>query len=66
VQIKKKKYLVNHKKVELHIPASELYPDDYDFSIIFDTVANRKARKKMTKRHDPNLTVTHDEDYEVL
>jgi DNA mismatch repair ATPase MutS len=66
VQIKKKKYLVNHKKVELHIPASELYPEDYDFSIIFDTVANRKARKKMTKRHDPNLTVTHDEDYEIL
>lgn len=66
VQIKKKKYLVNHKRVELHIPASELYPDDYDFSIIFDTVANRKARHKMNKRHDPSLTVELDDEYEVL
>lgn len=66
VQIKKKKYLVNHKRVELHIPAAELYPDDYDFSIIFDTVSNRKARHKMKKRHDPTLTVTLDEEYEIL
>lgn len=66
VQIKKKKYLVNHKKIELHIPAGDLYPDDYDFSIIFDTVSNRKARKKMGKRHDPTLTVNLDEEYEIL
>ena len=66
VQIKKKKYLINHKRVELHIPASELYPPDYDFSIIFDNVTNRKAKHKMGKRHDPTLTVQLDEDYEIL
>ena len=66
VQIKKKKYLVNHKRVELRIPASELYPDDYDFSIIFDSVDNRKARHKMNKRHNEDLVVTYDEEYEVL
>lgn len=66
VQIKKKKYLVSHKRVELHVSASELYPDDYDFSIIFDTVANRKARHKMGKRHDSSLTVDIDEEYEIL
>lgn len=65
VQIKRKKYLVNHKRVELHVPASELYPPDYDFSIIFDTVSNRKARKKMGKHHDPNLVATIDEEYEI-
>ncbi len=66
VQIKKKKYLVNHKRVELRIPASELYPDDYDFSIIFDTVDNRKARHRMTKRHREDLVVTFEEEYEIL
>lgn len=57
VQIRKKKMLVNHKRLKLHIPADKLYPDDYDFSIVFDTVDNRKARHKMEKRHDPELLV---------
>ena len=30
--------------------AEELYPEDYDFSIIFDTVANRKARHEMSRK----------------
>ena len=42
------------------LKADALYPEDYDFSIIFDTVANRKARHKMGKHHDPNLVVTED------
>jgi dsDNA-specific endonuclease/ATPase MutS2 len=54
VQVKKEKKLVSHKRVKLRIPASELYPDDYDFSIVFDTVANRKARHLMGKRHVEN------------
>ncbi|QNU68937.1 DNA mismatch repair protein MutS [Ruminiclostridium herbifermentans] len=57
VQIKKQKLLINHKRLKLHIPARELYPEDYDFSIIFDTVANRKARHKMESRHNPNLVI---------
>jgi len=60
VQVKKNKILVNHKRLKLQVPASELYPDNYDFSIIFDTVANRKARKVLGKRHDPNVVVEYD------
>lgn len=60
VQIRKKKILVNHKRLKLQVPASELYPDNYDFSIIFDSVANRKARKVLEKRHDPNVVIEHD------
>jgi dsDNA-specific endonuclease/ATPase MutS2 len=52
VQVKGEKRTVNHKRLKLHVPASELYPEDYDFSIIFDTVANRKARHLMGKRHE--------------
>lgn len=57
VQIKGIKKLVNHKRVKLHVPASELYPEDYDFSIVFDTVENRKARHLMEKRHEPGNVI---------
>ena len=60
VQVQKKKLIVNHKRLKLQVPASELYPDDYDFSIIFDSVANRKARRVLGKRHDPNLVIELD------
>lgn len=61
VQLKKDKVLVNHKRLKLKVAASELYPDDYDFSIIFDTVANRKARHKMGKRHQEDLEIRIEE-----
>lgn len=49
VQIAGKKEYVNYKRLQLKASAKDMYPEDYDFSIIFDTVANRKARKKMSK-----------------
>lgn len=60
VQIKKKKLYINHKRLKLYIVAEQLYPGEYDFDIIFDTVSNRKAKKKMGKKHDPTLVVTHE------
>lgn len=57
VQIKGKKHQINHKRVKLRIPAAELYPPDYDFSIIFDTVENRKARHLMGRKHVAGNTV---------
>ena len=61
VQVKGEKIAVNHKRVKLHIPASQLYPDDYDFSIIFDTVANRKAAHQLDRKHDVNAVIIHRE-----
>lgn len=52
VQVKGEKRLINHKRLKLNVPASELYPEDYDFSIVFDSVENRKARHVMGKRHE--------------
>ena len=57
VQVKGEKRLVNHKRIKLYIAASELYPENYDFSIIFDTVENRKARHIMEKRHQEGNVV---------
>lgn len=62
VQIQHKKQLVNHKRLQLIAPVSELYPDNYDFSIIFDTVENRKSRHKMEKGHQPGLEIRYEKD----
>lgn len=50
VQLANKKIYINHKRVKLHVAADELYPEDYDFSIIFDSVANRKTRHDMERK----------------
>lgn len=51
VQLPGKKIWINHKRVRLHVAAAELYPEDYDFSIIFDTVENRKKRHVMERKY---------------
>lgn len=51
VQLPGKKIWINHKRVKLHVAADELYPADYDFSIVFDTVANRKIRHDMDRKY---------------
>ncbi len=57
ILIKEEKRPVNHKRLKCIAPAQEMYPEDYDFSIVFDTVQNRKARHRLDKRHDPNAVV---------
>ena len=44
-----KKIWINHKRIKLHVAAQELYPDDYDFSIIFESVENRKLRHQIDR-----------------
>lgn len=50
VQMPNKKIYINHKRVKLHVAATELYPEDYDFSIVFETVENRKKRHDMDRK----------------
>ena len=57
VQMPDKKIWINHKRVKLHVAADELYPEDYDFSIIFDTVENRKARHLMERKFVEGLSI---------
>ena len=60
VQIADRKIYVNHKRVKLHVKAQELYPEDYDFSIIFDTVENRKIRHDQSRKYTDQ--VIHEEN----
>lgn len=51
VQVKKEKILVNQKRLKLKVKAEELYPKDYDFSILFDSVETRKKRHQMERKY---------------
>jgi dsDNA-specific endonuclease/ATPase MutS2 len=62
VQIKNNKVLVNQKRLKLKVSAKELYPEDYDYSIIFDSVEKRKNRKKLSKKHNPKIIVELNEN----
>jgi len=57
----KKRITVNHKRLRILAKSEQLYPENYDFSLIFDSVEVRKARKVMAKRHDEDLSVVIDE-----
>lgn len=37
--------------MKLHVAAEKLYPADYDFSILFETVENRKIRHDMERKY---------------
>ncbi|MFC5405148.1 DNA mismatch repair protein MutS [Cohnella soli] len=58
VQVQKEKLKINHKRVRKYIDRKELYPgEDYDMSIVFDTVENRKKRHLMSKRHVEGVAI---------
>lgn len=61
VQLQGKKIWINHKRVKLHVAAAELYPQDYDFSIIFDSVQNRKIRHDMERKYTAE-TISYEEE----
>lgn len=61
VQVKGQKRKIRHTRLQLKVAAAQLYPPDYDFSILFDSVENRKARHKMGKHHDPTLEIVYEE-----
>ena len=61
VQLPNKKIWINHKRVKLHVAAEELYPEDYDFSIIFDTVENRKLRHQMERKFVEGKAITYED-----
>ncbi|PYZ96753.1 DNA mismatch repair protein [Alteribacter lacisalsi] len=61
VQIKGEKQRINHKRLKLHIPASELYPPDYDFDIIFKSVEYRKTKRVVERKYEEGLILREEE-----
>lgn len=60
VKVADRRYTVNQKRLSPHLKKEQLYPDaeNYDLSIVLDTVENRKAKNKMRKRHVEGAVVT--------
>ena len=61
VQLPGKKIWINHKRVKLHVAAEELYPEDYDFSILFESVGDRKIRHDMDRKYTESV-ICYDEN----
>ncbi len=61
VQVQGKKIWINRKRVKLHVAASELYPEDYDFSIIFESVEHRKIRHDMGRKYTQDI-ISYEEE----
>ena len=52
-----KRYVINHKRLTLYLDREELYPENYDMDILFETKENRKKRKIMSKHHVEGLII---------
>lgn len=57
VQTPSGKITLNHKRIKLHVAAQQLYPEDYDFSILFDSVETRKKRHQMSRKYVKDLEI---------
>ncbi len=62
VQLPNKKIWINHKRVKLRVAATKLYPEDYDFSIVFDTAENRKKRHNMQRKYTDDVIENMDDE----
>lgn len=60
VFVKGEKQVINHKRIQFHIAAKELYPEDYDFDILFESAENRKKAAQMKKKHS-DVTIFREE-----
>lgn len=60
VMIQKQKMSINHKRLKPYLSKDELYPDDYDLDIIFESKENRKKSKLMQRKHIEGLTIVHE------
>ncbi|OPJ58573.1 endonuclease MutS2 [Clostridium oryzae] len=57
VMVMKKKLKINQKRLSLYISGEEMYPEDYDFDIVFESKQNRKNKKILSKRHEEGVEV---------
>ena len=62
VLVKGKKHAINHKRLTLQIPAAELYPENYDLSIVFDSKETRKLRNQMARKYVEGASIITPED----
>jgi len=62
VMIQQQKMFINHKRLRPYISKEELYPEEYDFDIIFESKENRKKKKLMSRKHVEGISIVYDGD----
>lgn len=61
VMVMKRKIKINRKRLSLYIDNKDLYPENYDFDIIFKSKEYRKKNKLMSKHHIEGMTISEEE-----
>ncbi len=62
VMVKGRLETFNHKRLSLYIKAEDLYTEDYDMDIVFESKENRKLRNKMKKYHVDEVILEESDD----
>ena len=62
IMVRDKKLYIHKKRISPFIEAKALYPENYDFDIVFKSVEYRKKNKLMKKRHVEGLTIELDKE----
>ncbi|MGG4095070.1 endonuclease MutS2 [Paenibacillus lautus] len=57
VMIQKDRLKINHKRLKPYIAAKDLYPEDYNLDIVFESKENLKKRKLMNRKHVEGLQI---------
>ncbi|MZP30804.1 hypothetical protein GTO91_13885 [Heliobacterium undosum] len=57
VMYKKKKIMINHKRLTLRIEAAQLYPENYDMDIVFESKEDRKKRHLMSRKYVEGVVI---------
>ena len=57
IMLRGRKVKIHKKRLKLHIAADQLYPDNYDLDIVFESKVNRKKRKLMGRKHVEGLQI---------
>jgi MutS2 family protein len=57
VMVMKQKFKINHKRITLYIEGEELYPEEYDFDIVFESKDNRRKKKIMSHKHVEGMQI---------
>lgn len=62
VLVKEKKMELSVKRVQLHTPAEQLYPENYDLNIVLLSKEQRRQKHLMERKHVPGLSRIVSED----
>lgn len=57
VMVMRKKLKINKARLSIYIAKDELYPENYDYDIVFKSKEDRKSNKLMNKKHQEGMAI---------